>query len=65
MPFDVWLDEQGLVRKVQASFSMAPPGEDGKLEASMGFELYDYGVAVDVTPPPAAEVVDASKLENG
>jgi hypothetical protein len=65
MPFDVWLDEEGLVRKVQASFSMAPPGEDGSLEASMGFELYDYGVAVDVTPPPAAEVVDASELENG
>ncbi len=62
MPFDVWLDEAGLVRKVEASFSMAPPGEQGKLEASMSFELYDYGVEVDVTPPPAGEVVDASTL---
>jgi hypothetical protein len=62
VPFDVWLDGDGLVRKVQASFSMAPPGEQEKLEASFSFELYDYGVAVDVTPPPADEVVDASAL---
>jgi hypothetical protein len=28
-------------------------------------ELYDSGVAVDVRPPPATEVVDASSLGTG
>jgi hypothetical protein len=62
IPFDVWLDEEGLVRKVEASVSVAPPGESDPLEASLAFELYDYGLEVDVTPPPADEVVDASTL---
>lgn len=62
LPFDVWLDDEGLVRKVEASFSMAPEGESEKLEASLSFELYDYGVEVDVAPPPADEVADASSL---
>lgn len=64
VPLDVWMDDEGLLRKVEASFSMAPEGESEKLEASMSFELYDYGVEVDVTPPPADQVADASTLEN-
>jgi hypothetical protein len=64
LPFDVWIDDEGLVRKVEASFSMAPEGEREKLEASLAFELYDYGVEVDVMPPPADEVADASALKD-
>jgi hypothetical protein len=62
MPLDVWIDDERLLRKVEASFSMSPEGESEKLEASMSFELYDYGVEVDVTPPPADQVADASSL---
>jgi hypothetical protein len=32
-------------------------------EAAMTFELFDYGKEVDVTSPPAAEVVDAAVLD--
>lgn len=62
IPFDIWLDDEGLIRKIQASMSVAPPDENEELDASLSFELYDYGVDVDVTPPPADEVVDASTL---
>jgi hypothetical protein len=54
------------ITRVAASFSMAPPGEDGSLEASMGFELYDYGVATlrrhNVVAPPLAS--DVPKMPN-
>jgi hypothetical protein len=62
MPVDVWLDDFGLVRRFDMSFAATQPGTTESVEASMTFELYDYGKAVDVQPPPAAEVVDASAL---
>jgi hypothetical protein len=62
MPFDVWLDDEGYVRKVAATFSASPPGQSGAFEASLAFELYDYGADVDIEPPPADQVVDASAL---
>jgi hypothetical protein len=62
MPFDVWLDEAGLVRKLALTFSQAQPGTTDTAEASLAFELYDYGADVEIDLPPASEVVDASKL---
>jgi hypothetical protein len=62
MPFDVWLDDSGYIRKVAATFSASPSGQTGALEASMAFELFDYGADVDIDTPPADQVVDASAL---
>jgi hypothetical protein len=62
MPFDVWLDDDGYVRKVETSFSASPEGVSGAAEASMVFELYDYGAEVGIVPPPAADVADVSAL---
>ena len=62
MPVDVWLDDFGLVRRFDLSLSATQPGTTDAVEARMTFELYDYGKEVDVEPPPAAEVVDASAL---
>lgn len=62
MPFDVWLDDSGYIRKVAVTFSASPPGQTGVLEASMAFELFDYGADVDIDTPPADQVVDASAL---
>ena len=62
MPFDVWLDDDGYVRKLETSFSAAPEGVAGAVEASMVFELYDYGADIGIAPPPAADVADASAL---
>jgi hypothetical protein len=62
MPVDVWLDDDGYVRKVELSFSASPEGTPGAVEASMVFELYDYGADVGIVPPPAADVADMSAL---
>lgn len=62
IPVDVWLDDFGLVRKFEMSFTATQPGTTNTAEASTTFELYDYGKPVDVAPPPADEVVDASSL---
>jgi hypothetical protein len=62
MPFDVWLDETGLVRKLALTFTQTQPGTTDTAEASMAFELYDYGADVEIDLPPASQVVDASAL---
>jgi hypothetical protein len=63
LPVDVWLDEQGLVRQLEMTFSATHPGTTETAEASVMFELYDYGEDAEVALPPADEVVDASALD--
>ncbi len=62
LPLEVWLDDDGYVRKVELSFSASPEGMTGAVEASMVFELYDYGADVGIVPPPAADVAEVSAL---
>jgi hypothetical protein len=63
IPFDVWIDESGYIRKVESTFSATPEGSKDALEASVSFELYDYGADVDITAPVPDDVVDASALD--
>ncbi len=63
LPVDVWLDEEGLVRQLEMSFSAAQPGTTESAQASVMFELYDYGEDVEVELPPADDVVDAAALD--
>jgi hypothetical protein len=63
VPLDIWLDEDGLVRQLVMSFSATQPGTTEKVDGSMTFELWDYGEAIDIELPPAAQVVDAASLE--
>jgi hypothetical protein len=59
---EVWLDLQGLPRKVNYAFDYNPPDgapagtPDGRMTVSS--ELYDYGADVDVNLPPANKVSD-------
>ena len=62
LPLDVWLDAEQRVRKLELSFEMSQPGS-GEMRASMTVELFDYGKPLDVTLPPADEVVDAATLK--
>jgi hypothetical protein len=62
VPVDVWLDSDGLVRKLEVSITAEDQGQVGS--ASMGFELWDYGEDVEIELPPADEVVDASALRS-
>jgi hypothetical protein len=63
VPVDVWLDGNGLVRKVSLNVSAEDQGQ-GAGSASMTFELWDYGEDVEIELPPADEVVDASALRS-
>jgi hypothetical protein len=62
VPADVWLDAEGLVRKLSLEISAGPPGSSESSDASITFELWDYGEDVAVEVPPASEVVNASAL---
>jgi len=64
IPVDVWLDEGGLVRKLTMTVSATQPGTSGSSDASMTFEIYDYGEDVAIELPPASEVVDASAIRS-
>jgi hypothetical protein len=58
VPVDIWLDADGLVRKVAVEVSAEDQGQVGS--ASMSFELWDYGEDVQIDLPPADEIVDES-----
>ena len=53
---DVWLDNKGLVRRVKTV------AEGGKGSFSFAMDVLAYGVRVDVTPPPADQVVDLAQM---
>lgn len=54
-PVDIWVDAQGRLRRMVGADTGSDP-------STFRLELWDYGVAVHVDAPPAAEVVDLSKL---
>jgi hypothetical protein len=62
IPIDVWLDAQQRVRKLELSFELGGTGSQ-QAGASMTMELYDYGKPLDVSLPPADQVVDAATLK--
>jgi hypothetical protein len=62
LPFEVWIDEDGLARRMKYEQPL-PPGSGGE-DASMALtmEMFDFGAAVDVEPPPDNEVIDLQEL---
>jgi hypothetical protein len=69
-PFDVWVDGDGLVRRLQLTFDLSQmlgaaasqlsPGT--QIGMVMTMNMYDYGQPVDIQVPPASQVTDASDL---
>ena len=62
IPVDVWVDENSLLRRMTMDFSMTAGTQEAG--GSLSLELFDYGEAVDVDPPPASDVVDALSLKS-
>ena len=61
LPVDVWADGQASVRRLAVSLPM--PGGSGMpagLRLSETVDFYDFGVPVEVSAPPASEVMSAS-----
>lgn len=60
MPIEVWIGDDGLVRRFVLRFSLA--GTEPPAESETTMEFYDFGVEVSVEPPPASEVIELSEL---
>ena len=71
IPADVWVDGDGLARRIQVeidvgtTFSIAGVHTDSPPKITVSMDLYDFGVPVHVEAPPAAEIIDWNDLENG
>jgi hypothetical protein len=71
LPADVWLDEEGRLRKFEFRQGVTAPTAGGASASAATVELYasltlpEFGVPVDVTAPPAAQVADLSGLTGG
>ena len=58
IPVEVFVDEDGLLRRMLMKMSMAIEGERVSME--MLADYYDFGVEVNVEAPPAAQVFDVT-----
>lgn len=55
IPAEVWIDHDGYPRRVKVTMSVDVGGE--AVETRMSFDLFDYGVEVDVEPPEDFEEI--------
>ena len=63
IPFDVWVDGDGFVKRMRASVDLSALEPQGPAPAvSITMTLSDVGQPVDVRPPPAGQVTDLSDL---
>ncbi|MFJ3671896.1 hypothetical protein ACIPSE_36125 [Streptomyces sp. NPDC090106] len=56
VPFDVYLDDEGRIRKVRHRFSFVNGREQGTVAVASTTLLYDFGVAVDVRLPEEDDI---------
>ena len=61
-PMTLWIGDDDLVRRVRIAYDFKTPGQDQKGGFSMQMEFFDYGTALDVSPPPAKDVQDLNDL---
>ena len=60
-PIDVWVDEDGRVRQVKFDYTAkVAPSLQQRARVLLTMKLHDFGMTVDVAPPGAKLVVDAS-----
>ena len=59
---EVWVDHGGMIRRTLLKMPLQIPGS-GLVDMEFDYELYDFGVNVDVAPPPAEQVIEASELQ--
>lgn len=61
-PVDVWMDGEGLARRMKMSLQLTPAEAKGPLSQDMTMEFFDFGSAVQVKPPPPEQTVDLADL---
>ena len=61
-PLEVWIDGQGLVRRMHMTAIQGGPTSAAQATFSMTMTLSDYGEVVTAAVPPDSEVYDATSL---
>jgi len=61
LPMEVWIDDDGLIRRQRFDFAF-DSAEGPEVSFRYDMELYDFGVQVDVEPPPAQDTADLRDL---
>ena len=61
-PVDVWVDEQGLVRRMHLAYSTSGSARLPSTTMDSTITLSDYGEPVNVTVPPSWTTFDVTKL---
>jgi hypothetical protein len=68
LPVDIWVDKQGVARRLQFHFPLPKLGSSTATQSGQMTEtldLYDFGIPVSVSPPPASQVAEFSALGGG
>jgi hypothetical protein len=60
MPADVFIDDNGMVREIAFDFSVPDTTGSTAAKATLTVDLYDFGTAVAIDPPPADQVTDVT-----
>lgn len=55
---DVWIDDDGLVRRTRTSTGGSKPDDNVQWELTCTSDYFDFGVPVEVDIPPASEVIE-------
>lgn len=64
-PIVAWIDGDGLLRRLRHTITMSPPGAGNEVTSTFEMELFDFGVEVDVAPPPDRNTVDFADAFGG
>ena len=62
MPINVWIDDEGLPRRMTTSYEMRMPETDQTIDFEMEMDILEYGVKVRAQPPPESATVDFADL---
>lgn len=62
IPVDVWVGDDGLVRRLHENFAYPVQGA-GELNTDLTMDLTDFGVKTNIQPPPADQTADIGALK--
>jgi hypothetical protein len=60
VPFEVFIDDDGLLRRMTMDMNMTTAGE--AMTMALKMDYFDFGTDVNVQAPPAGDVFDATGL---
>lgn len=61
-PFDVWIDDEGLLRQIVTSQSGSDDETGENVQVELTIRFFDYGEPVTIEAPPQDKVIDGSSM---